>query len=147
MDFTCQVPNFICYQLLISQVSLSIPGPSAVISTVIWEDNRSTILIAENECSSAWRSKHIDIRYKFVAQTIAENIVHVRYTPTDTNLADILTKVLSRATFERLRALCQGNKWGNYYVDAMLEHERVMCMCDSNTWMTTSVYSDMVSVI
>jgi hypothetical protein len=110
-------------------------------STVIWEDNRSTILIAENECRSTGRSKHIDIRYKFVAQTIADNIVRVCYTPTDTNLADILTKALPRATFERLRVLCQGNKLGNYYVDATLEHERVMCMCDSNTWMTTSVYS------
>jgi hypothetical protein len=35
----------------------------------------------------------------------------VRYTPTDTNLADILTKALPRATFERLRALCQGTSW------------------------------------
>ena len=115
-------------------------------STVIWEDNRSTILIAENECSSAGRSKHIDIRYKFVAQTIADNIVRVRYTPTETNLADILTKALSRTTLERLRALCQGNKLGNYYLDAKVDHERVMCMYDSNTWMTTSVYSAMVGV-
>ncbi len=74
-----------------------------------------------------------------MAQTIADSIVRVRYTPTDTNLEDILTKALPRTTFERLRALCQGNKLGNYYVDAMLEDERVMCMCDSNTWMTTSV--------
>ncbi len=66
-----------------------------------------------------------------MTQTIADNIVCVRYTPTDTNLADILTKALHRATFERLRALCQGTKLGNYYVDSMLEHERVMCMCDS----------------
>ncbi len=116
-------------------------------STVIWKDNRSTILIAENECSSAGRSKHIDIRYKFVAQTITDNIVRVRYTQTETNLADILTKALPTATFERLRALCQGNKLGNYYIDATLEHERVMCMCDSNTWMTTSVYSTMVGVV
>ncbi len=86
-----------------------------------------------------------------MAQTIADNVVRVRYTPTDTNLADILTKALitalPRATFERLRALCQGNKLGNYYVDATLEHERVMCMCDSNSWMTTSVYNAMVGVI
>jgi hypothetical protein len=116
-------------------------------STAIWEDNRSTILIAENECSSAGRSKHIDIRYKFVAQTISENIVRVCYTPKETNLADILTKVLPRATFDRLRALCQGNKLGNYYIDPTVEHERVMCMYDSNTWMTTSVHSAMVGVI
>ena len=82
-----------------------------------------------------------------MAQTIADNIVRVRYTPTETNLADILTKALPRATFERLRALCQGNKLGNYYIDATVEHERVMCMYDSNTWMTTSVYSAMVGVI
>jgi hypothetical protein len=82
-----------------------------------------------------------------VAQTIADNIVRVRYTPTDTNLVDILTKALPRATFERLRAVCQGNKLGNSYVDVMLEYERVMCMCDSNTWMTTNVYDVMVGVI
>ena len=64
----------------------------------------------------------------------------VRYTPTDTNLADILTKALPRTTFERLRALCQGNKLGNYYLDESVEHVRVLCMYDSNTWMTTNVY-------
>jgi hypothetical protein len=51
-------------------------------STLIWEDNKAAILIAENECSSAGRSKHIDVRYKFVAQTITEGSVRVRYTPT-----------------------------------------------------------------
>jgi hypothetical protein len=95
----------------------------------------------------AGRSKHIDIRYKFVAQTIADNIVRVRYTPTETNLGDILTKVLPRATFEWLRARCQGNKLGNYYIDTTVEHERVMCMYASNTWVTTNVYSVMVGVI
>ena len=39
-------------------------------STLIWEDNKAAILIAENECSSAGRSKHIDVRYKFVAQAV-----------------------------------------------------------------------------
>jgi hypothetical protein len=79
-------------------------------STVIWEDNRSTILIAENECSSAGRDKHIDILYKFVAQTITDNKVRVCYTPTETNLTDILTEEVSRATFEWLCVMCQGNK-------------------------------------
>ncbi len=79
-------------------------------STVIWEDNRSTIFIAENECSSVGRDKHIDIHYKFVTQTITDNKVRVCYTPTETNLADIVTETLPRATFERLCAMCQGNK-------------------------------------
>ncbi len=82
-----------------------------------------------------------------MAQTIADEIVRVRCTPTDINLADILTKALPRATFERLGALCQGNKLGNYYVDTTVDRERVMFMCDSNTWMTTNVYSAMVGVV
>ena len=103
--------------------------------------------MAENESSSGGCSKHIDILYKFVTQTTTNNIVRVRYMSTQTNLVDILTKTLPRATFERLCALCQGNKLGNYYIDATVEHERVMCMYDSNTWMTTSVYSVTVGVI
>ena len=59
----------------------------------LWEDNKEAILIAENECSSAGRSKHIDVRYKFVAQAVTEGSVRVRYTPTDMNLTDVLTKV------------------------------------------------------
>jgi hypothetical protein len=61
-------------------------------STLIWEDNKAVILIAEIECSSAERSKDIDVRYKFVAQAITEGSVRVRYTPTDMNLADVLTR-------------------------------------------------------
>ena len=75
-------------------------------STFIWEDNKAAILIAENECSSAGRSQHIDVRFKFVAQAEVEGAVRVRYTPTDLNLADLLTKALPADTFERLRRLC-----------------------------------------
>ena len=59
-------------------------------STLIWEDKKAAILIAENECSSAGRSQHIDVRFKFVAQAVVEGAVRVRYTPTDLNLADLL---------------------------------------------------------
>ncbi len=61
-----------------------------------------------------------------MAQTIVDNIVRVRYTPTETNLEDILTKVLSRTTFERLCALCQGNQLGIYYLGEKVDHERVV---------------------
>ena len=81
-----------------------------------------------------------------MAQTIADNIVRVRYTPTETNLADILTKALPRATFERLRELCRGSKLGNYYLDEHSERERVMFVYDTHTWMTTSVNSAMVGM-
>ena len=78
-------------------------GHRQVESTLlIWEDNKAAILIAENECSSAGRSKHIDVRYKFVAQAVTEGSVRVRYTPTDMNLADVMTKALPPVTFDGL---------------------------------------------
>jgi hypothetical protein len=79
-------------------------------STLIWEDNKAAILIAENESSSAGRSKHIDVRYKFVAQAVTEGSVRVRYTPTDMSFADVLTKAVPAATFERLVKLCLDSK-------------------------------------
>ena len=81
-------------------------------STLIWEDNKAVILIAEIECSSAGRSKDIDVRYKFVAQAITEGSVRVRYTPTDMNLADVLTQAVPAATFERLVKLCLDQERG-----------------------------------
>ena len=77
-------------------------GHQQVKSTLIWEDNKAAILIAENDCSSAGRSKHIDVRYKFVAQAVTEGSVRVRYTPTDMNLADVMTKALPPVTFDGL---------------------------------------------
>ena len=55
-------------------------GHDQVDSTLIWEDNRAAILVAQQECSSAGRCKHIDLRFRFVAMAIKQNIVRVRYT-------------------------------------------------------------------
>ena len=71
-------------------------------STLIWEDNKAAILVAEQETSSAGRCKHIDVKYRFVAEAVKDGIVRVRYTPTDTNMADLFTKPLTIAVFERL---------------------------------------------
>ena len=78
-------------------------------STLIWEDNKAAILVAEQECSSAGRCKHIDVRFRFVAQAIKNREVRVRYTPTDVNVADLFTKALTPAVFERLMGLVSGD--------------------------------------
>ena len=112
-------------------------------STLIWEDNKAAILIAENECSSAGRSKHIDVRFKFVAQAIAEEAVRVRYTPTDMNLADLLTKALPTATFERLLRRCVGNKRGEYFDNVKGESVNLVREVDDRgpeSWMTTTLW-------
>ena len=79
-------------------------------STLIWEDNRAAILVAQQECSSAGRCKHIDIRFRFVAEAIKDRVVRVRYTPTDLNLADLLTKPLATKEFGRLVDMCRDKK-------------------------------------
>ena len=45
--------------------------------TLIWEDNRATIMIAENDSSSAGRCKHIDVRFRFVAEAVRDGAVRV----------------------------------------------------------------------
>ena len=59
-------------------------------------------MIAEQETSSAGRCKHIDVKLRFVAEAVKDEIVRVRYTPTEQNIADLFTKPLSIAVFERL---------------------------------------------
>jgi len=102
-------------------------GHRQVESTLIWEDNKAAILIAEKECSSVGRSKHIDVRYKFVAQAVTEGSVRVRYTPTDMNFEDVLTKALPAVTFERLIKKCLASKRGEYYVKLADEKVHVRC--------------------
>jgi hypothetical protein len=106
-------------------------------STFIWEDTKASILNAENECSSAGRSKHIDVRYKFVVQAVTEGSVRVRYTPTDMNLADLLTKAVPAATFERLVKLCLDSKRGEYHVK--VAYDKVNYVSDKKTWMVTDM--------
>ena len=107
-------------------------------STLIWEDKKAAILIAENECSSAGRSQHIDVRFKFVAQAEVKGAVRVRYTPTDLNLADLLTKALPAITFERLTRLCVANKRGDYFVKE--RDETVLHVQDEKSWMVTALW-------
>jgi hypothetical protein len=74
--------------------------------TLLWEDNKAAIIVAEGETSSAGRSKHIDVRFKHVAQSIREGVARVRYVSTKWNYADLMTKPLAKLEFKRLRDLC-----------------------------------------
>ena len=62
--------------------------------------------MAEGETSSAGRTKHVDVRFKHVAQSIREGVARVRYISTKWNYADLMTKPLPKLEFKRLRDLC-----------------------------------------
>eukprot|EP01119_Soliformovum_irregulare_P002841 TRINITY_DN1309_c0_g2_i1.p1 TRINITY_DN1309_c0_g2~~TRINITY_DN1309_c0_g2_i1.p1 ORF type:complete len:1074 (-),score=203.85 TRINITY_DN1309_c0_g2_i1:206-3268(-) len=59
--------------------------------TTIFGDNQGAIALAKHNNVNA-RSKHIDIRYHFIRETIANGHVEWTYTPTETMIADCLTK-------------------------------------------------------
>jgi hypothetical protein len=66
------------------------------------QDNMATIKIAHG-AGTHQRTKHINVKYHYTRQAIIDKVISVEYMPTEDMLADILTKELPRAQFERLR--------------------------------------------
>ena len=71
--------------------------------TIISQDNQSAMVWAEN--SGMRKVKHIDLRYNFSQQMIANGVVTLKYVSTDQNTADILTKVLATTKFRRAKQM------------------------------------------
>lgn len=80
--------------------NVNLDGP-----TTIYEDNQSCLKLIEEEKLSN-RSKHIDVRYHFVKDYVEKNIVFCVYCPTETMLADLLTKPLCAKRLQQLRLEC-----------------------------------------
>ena len=57
----------------------------------LYEDNQSTILIAEEEPQRE-RTKHIELRFKFIKERIENNELYLDYLNTDDMIADMFTK-------------------------------------------------------
>lgn len=65
-------------------------------------DNQSTVLISKNGVKNE-RTKHIDVRYNFIKDVCTLGTIVPKWVPTTEQLADILTKPLSRELFIRFR--------------------------------------------
>jgi hypothetical protein len=63
--------------------------------TVIYEDNQGCLYLSENS-GVQQRTKHIDIRYHFIREHVESEEIKLEYIRTDEQLADLLTKPLSR---------------------------------------------------
>lgn len=68
---------------------------SPQLPTVIFEDNQSTIKLARNKAHSN-RTKHIDVRYHYVREVIQRGQLILKYCPTESMTADIMTKPLGK---------------------------------------------------
>jgi hypothetical protein len=67
-------------------------GPS-----LVGQDNSSTIKVAENPGQSIGRTKHIDVRIRWIEQAIEQEIMALVKVSTSQMMADVLTKALPYA--------------------------------------------------
>lgn len=93
------VKEGIFVQQIASDLGLEIPKEMLVRC-----DNKSAISLTENSKFSN-RTKHIDTKYHFVRDMIEKRKLKVIYHPTETNIADMLTKPLGGIKIEQLRTL------------------------------------------
>jgi KUP system potassium uptake protein len=71
---------------------------------VVFQDNQSAMLLEKNgRSSSGRRTRHIDIRYFFVADRVKNGELRIEYCPTDDMLADFFTKPLQGSKFRTFR--------------------------------------------
>jgi hypothetical protein len=82
---------------LLSEIGLGVL-PQAVVHC----DNTATIIIADNGIVSD-KTKHIDIKYKYIKECVDNDVVSVQHVSTTEQQADILTKALSGQQFGYLR--------------------------------------------
>lgn len=71
--------------------------------TVVYIDNLSTVRIATNEAGQS-RTKHIDIRQKWLTEQVQKKKIEVRHIKGDDQIADILTKPLYKTKFATNRS-------------------------------------------
>jgi histone deacetylase 1/2 len=88
--------------LWISRIGHYLDLPSEQI--LVYEDNQGAMKIAKSTCTHK-KSKHVNIRYHFVREHVAEGKIILTWIPTKNMLADLLTKPVAEAEFSRKREI------------------------------------------
>ena len=70
--------------------------------SVVYGDNQSAIAVSHNGVRSE-RTKHVDVKYHFITETVEQGAVKLKWVPTTEQQADIFTKALHAPVFELLR--------------------------------------------
>ena len=71
-------------------------------ATTLYEDNQGAIALSKNPKDHP-RTKHIDVKYHYVRETIENKSIDLLYCPTADMLADVMTKGLPKHSFEKFR--------------------------------------------
>jgi hypothetical protein len=70
--------------------------------TTLYCDNQGAIRLSK-DATFHGRTKHIDVHFHFIRQTITSGSIELIYMPTENMTADIFTKSLPRVKFEKFR--------------------------------------------
>ena len=74
----------------------------------IYQDNASTLILAERGRSTNRATKHINMRYFFIKDRLLNGDIVLEYKPTKMMVADIFTKPLQGEQFRQLRKILMG---------------------------------------
>jgi hypothetical protein len=66
-------------------------------------DNQSALAVSANGVKSE-RTKHVDVKYHFITETVESGQVKLQWVPTQQQEADIFTKPLAAPVFLQLRS-------------------------------------------
>ena len=95
--------------LFLKQLCISLRLDTDVKEMIIYEDNQSTI-----DLSKDWifrkRTKHIDVKYHLVRHHVIGKDILLCYQPTESMLADMLTKPQTKFIFQSMRDAVLGEK-------------------------------------
>ena len=72
--------------------------------TILNCDNQGAIRLSKDSTFHS-RTKHIDVHFHFIRQTVSQGHITLPYCPTDDMIADTFTKPLARFKFEKFRNL------------------------------------------
>jgi hypothetical protein len=72
--------------------------------SLVYGDNQSTLAISKNGIKGE-RTKHVDVKYHFITETVERGDVKLKWIPTSEQQADIFTKALAAPAFQTLRQL------------------------------------------
>ena len=72
-------------------------------ATMIMCDNQSCIALTKNPKHHSC-TKHIDVQHHFIREKVEEEVIELRYCPTQEMVVDVLTKALARDKHEAMRS-------------------------------------------
>ena len=77
-------------------------GLRTALGSIVHGDNQSAISVAKNGIKAS-RTKHVDIKYHFITETVERGDVQLVWVPTNEQQADIFTKALAAPVFQHFR--------------------------------------------